>query len=112
MATLTPVTRVRGFGVSFLTRTSALVRIGWRVSHVHTDGLKRGHVGGGYRTTYTCYRRLPSEHGVDQVHPCHPLGSGPTVHGLGAQSALLSHSAHTGCPIGQGLETGARFPEG
>jgi hypothetical protein len=60
----------------------------------------------------TCYRKLPSGHGVRS-------GSSVSSFEQPDRYQLLRRVRHIGgmphttrCPIGQGLETGAKFPEG
>ena len=75
MATLTPCRRIGGFLELFPTPS-------FRSPDHRLEGLPsssrwtlRDRVGGGYQTTCTCYGRLLSGHGVNQVDPCHPWGS-------------------------------------
>jgi hypothetical protein len=75
MTTLTPCRRIRGFlrvfPPSYFRSRSHRLK-GLPSSQQWTP---RDHVGGGYPTTCTCYCRLLSGYGVNQVHPYHPFGS-------------------------------------
>src|SRR5687767_2432127 len=66
---------IGGFGITFVLPSLALLAIPMSLSHVHSHGLKRDHVGGSYLSTSTCYCRLLSGHGVDQVRPCHSFAA-------------------------------------
>jgi hypothetical protein len=111
MATLTAAWGIGGFGITFVLPSLALLSIPMSLSHVHRHGLKRDHVGGSYLPTSTCYCRLLSGPGVDQVRPCHSFAA---LRGLTAsrwKEHPLCSFPHTDCPIRQ-AETGVDFPVG
>jgi hypothetical protein len=111
MATLTAAWGLGGFGITCVLPSLALLSIPMSLSHVHRHGLTRDHVGGRYLSTSTCYGRLLSGHGVDQVRPCHSFAA---LRGLTAsrwKEPPLCSFPHTDCPIRQ-AETGVDFPVG
>jgi hypothetical protein len=67
-------------------------------------------VGGGYPPTYACDRRFLSGHGVNQVHPCHPVGSKRMMccRGVGRQGVLYVPPLTV--PSGNVLRQGCRAP--
>jgi hypothetical protein len=110
MATLTADRGLRGFQMCCHTVTSALLHIPDQLSHVPIDGLKRNCVGGGYRSTCTCYCTLLSGHGVYQVCPCHPFDSDDVLRCHGTRNHhCIDLSSLTG-PSGKVLSQGCFSP--
>jgi hypothetical protein len=112
MATLTLFPCFGGFRRCFQLSTSAPLSIIGRASHVHIGGLKREHVGGGYHTTYTCYRRLLSGYRVSQVRPYLSCAAKTSQAASRWEVNISNTFPHTDRPLRQGLETGVWFPVG
>jgi hypothetical protein len=111
MATLTAAWGLGGFGSTCVLPSLALLALPMSLSHVHRHGLKRDHVGGRDLSPSTCYGRLLSGHGGDQVRPCHSCAA---LRGLTAsrwKEPPRCSFPHTDCPI-RPAETGVDFPVG
>lgn len=113
MATLTAAEDIGGFRGCFQPVTSALLNIPMPLSHVPTNGLKRDHVGGGFRINLSPLIAAPEwAQGI----------SGSSVPSFWRPDDARSPRSviripeftltHTRCPIGQGIETGVKFPVG
>jgi hypothetical protein len=112
MATLTAAEDIGGFRSCFQPPTSALLNIPMPLSHVPMNGLKRDHVGGGFLDDLSPLTAAPEWaqgiSGSSVPSFWRPMRLRPPR----SVKPLLPRFTHTRCPIGQGLETGAKFPVG
>jgi hypothetical protein len=112
MATLTAAEDIGGFRGCFQPSTSALLRIPMPLSHVPMNGLKRDHVGGGFLANLSPLIAAPEWTQGTSGSSASSFRRSMRLRSPRSVKPLLPRFTHTRCPIGQGLETGAKFPVG